>query len=67
MSNVSINYASIQLEDAAVSNVPAFIKVKRKLMMFGPAFIAAIGYIDPGNFATNIESGSSFGLSLIHI
>ncbi|KIO38467.1 manganese transport protein MntH, partial [Escherichia coli O139:H28 str. E24377A] len=27
----------------------------------GPAFIAAIGYIDPGNFATNIQAGASFG------
>lgn len=27
----------------------------------GPAFIAAIRYIDPGNFATNIQAGASFG------
>ncbi|AQM71412.1 Divalent metal cation transporter MntH [Vibrio campbellii] len=67
MSNASINHASIQLENAAVSNVSAFNKIKRKLMMLGPAFIAAIGYIDPGNFATNIESGSSFGYQLLWV
>lgn len=33
----------------------------------GPAFIAAIGYIDPGNFATNIQAGSSFGYKLLWV
>ena len=27
----------------------------------GPAVIASIAYMDPGNFATNIQAGSSFG------
>ncbi|MCL1037153.1 Nramp family divalent metal transporter [Shewanella submarina] len=36
-------------------------------MLLGPAFIAAIGYIDPGNFATNIEAGSSFGYRLLWV
>lgn len=35
--------------------------------LIGPAFIAAIGYIDPGNFATNIEAGSSFGYQLLWV
>lgn len=35
--------------------------------LLGPAFIAAIGYIDPGNFATNIESGSAFGYQLLWV
>lgn len=30
---------------------------KMRLALMGPAFIAAIGYIDPGNFATNIQAG----------
>ncbi|PSB85842.1 divalent metal cation transporter [Photobacterium damselae subsp. damselae] len=42
-------------------------KFKRKLLLLGPAFIAAIGYIDPGNFATNIESGSSYGYQLLWV
>ena len=37
---------------------------KMRLALMGPAFIAAIGYIDPGNFATNIQAGASYcGLS----
>lgn len=38
---------------------------KVKFSLMGPAFIAAIGYIDPGNFATNIQAGASFGYSLL--
>src|SRR6266446_2666609 len=30
----------------------------------GPAFIACVAYIDPGNFATNIAGGSKFGYTL---
>ena len=30
----------------------------------GPAFIACVAYIDPGNFATNIAAGSKFGYTL---
>jgi len=33
----------------------------------GPAFIAAIGYIDPGNFATNIQAGASYGYQLLWV
>ena len=32
--------------------------VRGPLPLFGPAFVAAIAYIDPGNFATNITAGS---------
>ncbi len=40
---------------------------KIKLSLLGPAFIAAIGYIDPGNFATNIQAGASFGYRLLWV
>lgn len=33
----------------------------------GPAFIAAVAYIDPGNFATNIASGAKFGYLLLWV
>ncbi|MDX6596859.1 MAG: manganese transport protein, partial [Gaiellales bacterium] len=33
----------------------------------GPAFIAAIAYVDPGNFATNIASGSKYGYLLLWV
>ncbi|MFK8884498.1 Nramp family divalent metal transporter [Bacillus velezensis] len=40
---------------------------KRLLPFLGPAFIAAIAYIDPGNFATNISAGSKFGYMLLWV
>jgi manganese transport protein len=40
----------------------------RALIPFlGPAFIAAIAYVDPGNYATNIQSGSEFGYKLLWV
>ncbi len=33
----------------------------------GPAFIACVAYIDPGNFATNIQAGSQFGYRLVWV
>jgi manganese transport protein len=33
----------------------------------GPAFIAAVAYIDPGNFATNMAGGSQFGYTLLWV
>lgn len=40
---------------------------KIKFALMGPAFIAAIGYIDPGNFATNIQAGASYGYKLLWV
>src|ERR1700745_2174866 len=33
----------------------------------GPAFIACVAYMDPGNFATNIAGGSKFGFTLVWV
>src|ERR1700755_3291530 len=39
----------------------------RLLPFLGPAFIAAVAYIDPGNFATNIAAGAKFGYTLVWV
>src|SRR3954451_4090734 len=39
----------------------------RLLPFLGPAFIACVAYIDPGNFATNIAGGSKFGYLLVWV
>jgi manganese transport protein len=39
----------------------------RLLPFMGPAFIASVAYVDPGNFATNIESGAQFGYTLLWV
>lgn len=40
---------------------------RRFLPFLGPAFIAAVAYIDPGNFATNITAGSQYGYLLLWV
>src|SRR5712671_7960950 len=38
-----------------------------RLAFVGPAVIASIAYIDPGNFATNIQAGARYGYSLLWV
>jgi manganese transport protein len=37
------------------------------LAMLGPAFVASVAYVDPGNFATNISAGAKFGYLLVWV
>ncbi len=39
----------------------------RTVALLGPAFVAAVAYIDPGNFATNITAGARFGYALVWV
>jgi manganese transport protein len=41
--------------------------VRAVLPFLGPAFLAAVAYIDPGNFATNMAGGSQFGYLLLWV
>lgn len=43
------------------------IGLRQLLPFLGPAFIASVAYIDPGNFATNIQAGSQFGYLLLWV
>jgi manganese transport protein len=40
---------------------------RRRLALLGPAFVAAIAYVDPGNFATNVSAGAQFGYLLLWV
>src|SRR6266700_2296250 len=40
---------------------------KRLLGFIGPGFLIAVGYMDPGNWATDIAGGSRFGYSLLFV
>ncbi|MFC4586344.1 Nramp family divalent metal transporter [Sphaerisporangium corydalis] len=40
---------------------------QRMVGLMGPAFVAAVAYVDPGNFATNVESGARFGFLLLWV
>lgn len=41
--------------------------LRRLLPFLGPAFVASIAYVDPGNFATNIAGGAQFGYTLLWV
>src|SRR5215203_3243476 len=40
---------------------------KRALSFFGPAYLVSVGYMDPGNWATDLQGGSQFGYQLIWV
>ncbi len=42
-------------------------RVTGVLALLGPAFVAAVAYIDPGNFATNIAGGAKYGYMLVWV
>lgn len=42
-------------------------RLRGRLLLLGPAFVAAIAYVDPGNFATNFSAGSSYGYLLVWV
>ena len=65
--------ASVALPDpgaggsSALEQLLAKGRVRATLAMLGPAFVAAIAYVDPGNFATNVQGGAQFGFLLIWV
>ncbi len=42
-------------------------KIKKILAFFGPAYLVSVGYMDPGNWATDLAGGSKFGYTLIWV
>ena len=60
-------------EPAAAEQVSPFAllrtrgRIRSTICLVGPAFVAAVAYIDPGNFATNFAAGAHFGYTLIWV
>ncbi|MEV4813137.1 Nramp family divalent metal transporter [Micromonospora avicenniae] len=42
-------------------------RVRGRLILLGPAFVAAVAYVDPGNFATNSTAGARYGYLLVWV
>ncbi|HEU4985592.1 MAG TPA: Nramp family divalent metal transporter [Rhizobiaceae bacterium] len=51
----------------ATINVPAKPGLKKLFAFLGPGYLVAVGYMDPGNWATSIAGGSKFGYALLSI
>src|SRR5438552_800823 len=48
--------------------VPRHLSFWRKMLAFsGPGYLVAVGYMDPGNWATDLAGGSEFGYRLLSI
>src|SRR5439155_1949092 len=46
---------------------PAVARVRAGSARLGPAFVAAVAYVDPGNVASNISAGAQFGYLLVWV
>ncbi len=57
----------VVLDSAAQLMLPLRRRAARVAPWFGPAFVAAIAYADPGNFATNFTGGATFGYLLVWV
>src|SRR6188474_404496 len=53
-----------QSVDTTNFNKPAW---RRILSFFGPAYLVSVGYMDPGNWATDLAGGSGYGYSLVWV
>ena len=58
--------------DASLADVHRTVRVsqaggfwRRSLAFFGPGYLVAVGYMDPGNWATSLAGGSKFGYTLL--
>jgi manganese transport protein len=63
---------SPRLTDRTVSAINEVLAGRKasglsKLLFAGPAVVASIAYMDPGNFATNLQAGSQYGYSLLWV
>jgi manganese transport protein len=52
---------------SAVDRLLARGRIRGVLAMLGPAFVASVAYVDPGNFATNIQGGAQYGYLLLWV
>ena len=63
--------AAVVVPDVAVASplerLLARGRLRATLAMLGPAFVASIAYVDPGNFATNIQGGAKYGYLLLWV
>jgi manganese transport protein len=53
-----------QSVDTTITTKPGW---RRLLSFFGPAYLVSVGYMDPGNWATDLAGGSQFGYKLIWV
>jgi len=59
--------ATAEVTGTPAQRILARGRVRGPIGLLGPAFVAAIAYVDPGNFATNVQGGAEFGYRLLWV
>ncbi len=68
MTNKKYDYASLSEVHQSIDTTNPKRKGWRKTLAFlGPAYLVSVGYMDPGNWATDLAGGSQFGYKLIWV
>ena len=63
--DISVSLSEVhESVDTNAKSKPAW---RRMLSFFGPAYLVSVGYMDPGNWATDLAGGSQFGYKLIWV
>jgi len=65
--NPLITHESLEEVHNSIDTTKSKSGWRRFLLFSGPAFLVAVGYMDPGNWATDIAGGSKYGYSLIWV
>src|SRR2546421_9084898 len=64
----SLEASGYSLPEVHESVVTSHEKFWRRLLAFaGPAYLVSVGYMDPGNWATDLEGGAKFGYRLLWV
>ena len=58
---------SVVAPESGLEQLRARGRLRGTVALLGPAFVAAVAYVDPGNFATNFTAGARFGYTLIWV
>src|SRR5512136_2489194 len=59
--------STLQAANEVLSGQSKKGKLAKLLPFLGPAFVASVAYMDPGNFATNISGGAKYGYMLLWV
>src|SRR5437867_2786855 len=67
MTTLTKDRRSLEDVNASVDTIKQVGFRKKILAFIGPAYLISVGYMDPGNWATDIAGGSKFGYALIWV
>ncbi|MEY4661106.1 MAG: hypothetical protein RLZZ42_1058, partial [Bacteroidota bacterium] len=67
MKHIDNDYSSLSEVHQSVDPAHQRKGWRRILAFFGPAYLVSVGYMDPGNWATDLAGGSQFGYKLIWV